>query len=165
MTFWCGQQINKQKTWRDMWTKACQSYKHSVVWLDFENTMLCYFTMWKPCCLLFLSLWEKENMHLHWEDNPYFSPWVHLWEETAPPQTIETEHRSDEHPKYLGLTLDKSPAMKPHINNMTTKTAQKLNLPWRITSTNWGVNKRTMKLLSTDHEKSMTDTPCHSGLC
>ena len=56
-----------------------------------------------------------------------------------------TNVRHDPNPKYLGVTLDRSLAFKPHIQQVAAKTAARVNLLKRLAGTGWGANFTTLR--------------------
>ena len=49
------------------------------------------------------------------------------------------------HPKYLGVTLDRSLTFKKHIQNCKTKVNTRNNILRKLTSSQWGVNPNTLR--------------------
>ena len=49
------------------------------------------------------------------------------------------------HPKYLGITLDRTLSYKQHIHNTKMKVGTRKNLLTKLTSSKWGTNASTIR--------------------
>ena len=56
-----------------------------------------------------------------------------------------TELENTTHPKYLGVTLDRSISYKQYIRNMKMKVATRNNLLMKLATSNWGENPNTIR--------------------
>ena len=57
----------------------------------------------------------------------------------------KTELDNSTHPKYLGVTLDKSLSYKQHIQNTKMKVASRNNLLTKLVTSKWGANPSTIR--------------------
>ena len=57
----------------------------------------------------------------------------------------ETELENTTHPKYIGLTLDRSLSYKHHIQNSKMKVATRNNLLTKLATSKWGANPSTIR--------------------
>ena len=55
-----------------------------------------------------------------------------------------TELENTPHPKYLGVTLDRTLGYKEHIHNTKMKVATRNNLLIKLTNSKWGANASTI---------------------
>ena len=67
--------------------------------------------------------------------------------------TIQT----DNNPRYLGVRLDPKLSLKTHFQDISEKVAKRLNLLKRLSSTNWGTNKSTLRQLYTGYVRAVFD--------
>ena len=54
----------------------------------------------------------------------------------------KTELENTPHPKYLGVTLDRTLSYKEHIHNTKTKVATRNNLQRKLSNSKWGANAK-----------------------
>ena len=57
----------------------------------------------------------------------------------------KTELEKTTHPKYLGVTFDRSLSYKQHIRNMKMKVATRNNLLTKLATSKWGANPSTIR--------------------
>ena len=57
----------------------------------------------------------------------------------------KTELENTTHPKYLGVTLDRSLSYKQHIRNTKMKVATRNNLLTKLATSKWGKNPNTIR--------------------
>jgi hypothetical protein len=58
--------------------------------------------------------------------------------------TTQAQIQHVEHPKYLGVTLDRSLTYNTHLSKTAKKTAARVNLVWKQTVTNWVASAETL---------------------
>ena len=56
-----------------------------------------------------------------------------------------TELANKDHPKYLGVTLDRTLSYKQHIHNTKMKVATRNNLLWKLANSKWDTNASTIR--------------------
>jgi len=49
------------------------------------------------------------------------------------------------HPKYLGVTLDRTLTFKTHLTNVASKIDSRINIIQKLTGTDWGADSLTLK--------------------
>ena len=57
----------------------------------------------------------------------------------------KTELKNIQHPKYLGVTLDRTLCYKKHIHNTKMKVATRNNLLRNLSNSKWGANANTIR--------------------
>ena len=57
----------------------------------------------------------------------------------------KTELENTTHPKYLGVTLDRSLSYKQHIENTKMMVATRNNLLTKLATSKWGANPSTIR--------------------
>ena len=60
----------------------------------------------------------------------------------------KTELENTTHPKYLGVTLDRSLSYKHHIRNTKMKVAARNNLLTKLATSKWGANPSSIRTAS-----------------
>jgi hypothetical protein len=53
-----------------------------------------------------------------------------------------------DHPKYLGVTLDRTLTLKFHLEKAAKKASFRVNLVRKLTGTKWGSNAQTLRTAS-----------------
>ena len=64
------------------------------------------------------------------------------------------EIAKDQNPTYLGMQLDRQLTLKNHIENLKTKATRRLKLLKKLSSTDWGSDKRTLRNLYLGYVRS-----------
>ena len=65
--------------------------------------------------------------------------------------------QKDNNPSYLGVRLNPRLSQKAHFEDITSKVSKRLNLLKRLTSSNWGTNKNTLRQLYTGYIRAVFD--------
>ena len=60
----------------------------------------------------------------------------------------------DQNPTYLGMQLDRQLTLKNHVENLKSKATKRLKLIKKLSSTNWGADKRTLRSLYLGYVRS-----------
>ena len=120
MTLSCGRQGNIFSICRDNWTRPWQLSLPSVNFgsTNTSKTVYSIFTL-SPIHI-------KTTLQLKVQNN-----------------TIQ----KDNNPSYLGVRLDPKLNLKTHFDDITTKVSKRLKLLKRLSSSNWGTNKTTLRQL------------------
>ena len=64
------------------------------------------------------------------------------------------EIEKDQEPIYLGMQLDRQLTLKHHVENLRAKATRRLNLVKKLSSTDWGSDKRTLRGLYLGYVRS-----------
>ena len=64
------------------------------------------------------------------------------------------EIEKDQEPIYLGMQLDRQLTLKHHVENLRAKATRRLNLVKKLSSTDWGSDKRTLRSLYLGYVRS-----------
>ena len=64
------------------------------------------------------------------------------------------------HPKYLGVTLDRTLSYKKHIHNTKMKVATRNNLLKKLSNSKWGCNARTIRTTALALSYSAAENAC-----